>query len=104
MRLAQAIPERLMRDTQRIGSARTRLLAVGPRVTERAGSALALQAARLDDLSPLKILARGYAAAFGGDGHTVVRSVTQVSTGQRIVVRVSDGRIGCQVTDVQTEE
>jgi exodeoxyribonuclease VII large subunit len=80
------------------------MLTVGPRITDRANAALRLQAARLDDLSPLKILSRGYAAAFTADGHTVVRSVAQVAEGERIVVKVSDGRIGCAVTDVQLEE
>ena len=73
-------------------------------MTERWTGALALQAARLDDLSPLKVLARGYAAAFAADGRTVVTSVSQVPVGERIVVRVADGRIGCAVTDTEVEE
>jgi exodeoxyribonuclease VII large subunit len=104
MRLQRAIPERLERDRGRVRLARERLRSAGTRLTERAEASIRLQAARLDDLSPLKILGRGYAAAFGDDGRSVVRSVDQVSEGNRIVVRVSDGRIGCAVTDVHKEE
>ena len=103
-RLQRAIPERLARDTTRLEVARRRLATVGPHLTARPEAALRLQAARLDDLSPLRILARGYAAAFAEDGTTVVRSVRQVSPGDRLVVRVADGRIGCAVGDIETEE
>lgn len=104
VRLERAIPERLARDEQRVAHARDRLRALGPRVIERGESKLALAAARLDDLSPLAILARGYSATFAQDGHAVVRSIDQVSPGDALVVRVSDGRIGCTVIDTQKED
>jgi exodeoxyribonuclease VII large subunit len=97
VRLERALPERLARDAERVRNARMRLAGVGPRVTQSAETRIALGAARLDDLSPLAILRRGYAAAFAEDGHTVVRSITQVSEGDRVVVRVSDGRLECTV-------
>jgi exodeoxyribonuclease VII large subunit len=103
LRLQRAIPERLARDAERLGRARERLKSAGFRVTERSQSEVRLHAARLEDLSPLKILSRGYAAAFGDDGHTVVRSVDQVAEGDHIVVRVSDGQLGCAVTDIHGE-
>ncbi len=98
-RLERALPERIARERQRMGFAHDRLASVGPRITERAAAKLGLAAARLEDLSPLAILARGYSASFADDGRTVVRSVGQVSAGDRLYVRVSDGRIGCVVTD-----
>ena len=55
-------------------------------------------AAKLDAMSPLKVLMRGYAMALTDDA-TVVRSVQQVSTGDQICVSVSDGKIYASVTD-----
>lgn len=104
MRLQRAIPDRLARDTQRVMFMHTRLRVVGPRISDRVEAMVGTAAARLDDLSPLKVLGRGYAAAFGPDGRTVVRSTAQVSPGDRITVRVADGAIGCDVTEVKTEE
>ena len=104
LRLNQAIPERLERDGQRLASARQRMRSVAPHLTTRPESALRLQAARLDDLSPLRILARGYSATFAADGHTVIRSVAQVTQGDRVTVRVSDGRMDCVIQATEREE
>lgn len=48
--------------------------------------------AKLDAMSPLKVLTRGYALASDGEGH-LIRTVGQVKPGQPITVRVSDGEI-----------
>ena len=48
--------------------------------------------AKLDAMSPLKVLTRGYALAGDEDGN-LIRTVQQVTPGQTITVRVSDGII-----------
>lgn len=53
-------------------------------------------ASKLDALSPLKVLGRGYAIPRKADGG-VVRSVTDVAPGDGIKLRVADGEISCQV-------
>lgn len=52
--------------------------------------------AGLDALSPLKVLSRGYAIARREDG-TVVSAVGDVTTGDSLSLRVTDGEISCQV-------
>ena len=54
--------------------------------------------AKLDAMSPLKVLTRGYAMAQTESGE-VIRSVEQVHTGDPITVTVSDGQIHAAVTD-----
>lgn len=103
MRLRRALPERLERDSQRVEYARERLVRSGPRLLEGPGARMALAAARLQDLSPLAILARGYSASFLADGRTVFREAAQVASGDRVIVRVSDARIGCTVNDIEME-
>ena len=56
--------------------------------------------AKLDAMSPLKVLTRGYAMA-QTEGGEVVRSVSQVHTGDQINVSLSDGRLLATVTDVK---
>lgn len=52
-------------------------------------------AASLDALSPLKVLGRGYAIAYGPKG--VVRSAKDAGTGDEVLLKVSDGEIPCIV-------
>ncbi len=52
-------------------------------------------AASLDALSPLKVLARGYAIAQGPGG--VVRSVRNVKAGDSLRLTLSDGAVDCTV-------
>jgi exodeoxyribonuclease VII large subunit len=104
MRLARAIPERVARDVQRLDYARGRLLRAGPVLVENARATLAVGAARLGDLSPLGILARGYAVCFAQDGTTVVKSMSGVGVGDAVVVRVRDGLIGASVTGLTQQE
>ena len=58
------------------------------------------QTAKLDAMSPLKVLTRGYAMAQKKDG-TVLRSVGQVEIADEIAITVGDGRISAMVTDVK---
>ncbi|MBQ8834567.1 MAG: exodeoxyribonuclease VII large subunit [Oscillospiraceae bacterium] len=53
---------------------------------------------KLDAMSPLKVLTRGYSMAQTGDG-TVVRSVSQVELGERITLSLSDGKLSATVMD-----
>ena len=53
-------------------------------------------AASLDAMSPLRVLARGYAIAADGEGNTV-RSVKAVSPGDKISLRFADGQARCLV-------
>ena len=53
---------------------------------------------KLDAMSPLKVLTRGYSMAQAEDGQ-LLRSVSQVELGQRITVFLSDGRIQATVMD-----
>ena len=56
---------------------------------------LARLAAGLDALSPLKVLGRGYAIAKGPKG--LVRSVKDLSPGDSLELRLSDGEVRCEV-------
>ena len=53
---------------------------------------------KLDAMSPLKVLTRGYSMAQTRDG-TVVRSVAQVELGERITVSLSDGKLSATVME-----
>jgi exodeoxyribonuclease VII large subunit len=90
---------------RRLGGIRTRLVAVDGRLASgvakrrhAADARLRGTAARLESLSPLRVLARGYAVAFTADG-TVIRDADTVRPGQQIALRVEHGQIDCTVND-----
>lgn len=56
-------------------------------------------AAKLDALSPLKVLSRGYSIAMDASG-TALRDVKDVSVGDKVTVRLNTGTLDCCVEDV----
>lgn len=56
---------------------------------------LAAYGAKLDALSPLKVLSRGYSLSYHGE--QVVKSVNDVRSGDRLDLQLSDGKIRCTV-------
>lgn len=102
--LSRAIPDRLVRDARRLELAQVRMVRVGQRIPEQAAKRVAIGAARLSALSPLAILARGYAVGFAADGRTVLRSPDDVRVGDRIELRVEHGTIGAVVDSTRPLE
>ena len=56
--------------------------------------------AKLDAMSPLKVLTRGYSVAENEEGQ-IIRSVSQIEKGSGVNVFVSDGVFSATVTDVK---
>ena len=63
---------------------------------------LSALAAKLDALSPLKVLSRGYAMA-RTDGGRLVTSVADLCKGDTLYMDMCDGTIVCMVQDIQKE-
>ena len=101
--LNQAELALLHRYRDSLVSLQTVLEKVGTKSLEPRVSEVALMAARLHDLSPLKTLARGWSIAHNEDG-VVVQSITQVKPGDRLSVRVKDGLIDANVISTDTAD
>ncbi len=99
--LRNVLPSRLGRDSERLGYMRESLVGVGSRLLDRPSDLVAMTSARLHDLSPLGILSRGYAVCYAQDGTTIVKSTDGVDPGDRVSIRVSDGRIHAVVEDTE---
>ncbi|HEY6507540.1 MAG TPA: exodeoxyribonuclease VII large subunit [Vicinamibacterales bacterium] len=89
-----------------LGSVRRRLdahrLAIDAHVARRrqgATSRLATAIGRLDALSPLAVLARGYALCWTDDRATVIRRASQVQPGDTVRVRLGEGELRCDVRE-----
>jgi exodeoxyribonuclease VII large subunit len=102
-RLQQALPVRLQRDQQLTCTMRARLALLGANLLSPFQSAVGLNAAQLDSLSPLAVLARGYSIAHDQSGR-VINGVDAVDLNQQIVVRLADGFLGCTVDEKRHED
>ena len=84
---------------QRAGSLellKNRLIAAQNQNITRKNNQYIAAVSKLDAMSPLKVLSRGYAMARKEDG-TVIRSVAQTEPGERITIRISDGSLSATV-------
>lgn len=82
------------------------LLSRGAALVEGYDAQWKLAASRLNDLSPLAVIGRGYALARNDEGR-IVSSIADAPVGSRIAVRVADGTLSADVVaathDEQTE-
>lgn len=62
-----------------------------------------MNTAKLDALSPLKVLTRGYSVAKSAEG-TVISSVSQIKKDDRVSVTVSDGRFFATVVEKEQSD
>ena len=76
-----------------------RLTAAFSETVQRKHRSFAALTAKLDAMSPLKVLARGYSMASDGQG-TLLRSVKQIKPGDRLTVRFADGSASAVVEEV----
>ena len=124
-RLARAIPDALAKDAHTLDSLAQKLALVGPariaaaqaevqalharlvnvgaHVLEQPRAAHAMCAAKLEALSPLKVLSRGYSITYAADERAVVRSVDDVAVGDDVFVQLHDGRLACTVASSERQ-
>lgn len=94
-------PERLFADqSQRLDTASRRLREALELHLQQDEHKLALAAARLDSLSPLAVLARGYSVSQKAD-YTLISSVDELKWGDELLTTVADGVITSVVQQVE---
>jgi exodeoxyribonuclease VII large subunit len=94
----------------RLGAVRTRLVAregqlqaaVRRRIS-RAQARLGALAARIDGLSPLAVLGRGYSVTWNADRTRIIRDASTVNAGDSISITVERGSIAATVDTVSRE-
>ncbi len=110
-RLARYAESAVMKDPQRILYPYATALAAGEEKlrlavrqrTDGEKHRLSVLAERLQGLSPLAVLARGYGAISSADGR-LIRHVSDLTTGAEVRIRLADGTADAQITHVTEED
>ena len=88
---------RLVRNDTQFAAALTRR-------RHAAESSFRTLAARLDGLSPLAVLARGYAVCWNDSRTEVIRSSAAASPGDHVIVTLGAGELRCEVNESRSED
>jgi exodeoxyribonuclease VII large subunit len=91
---------------RRLGHVRTRLVAAEGRLgsaaakrVHEAEARLRAGAARLESLSPLAVLGRGYAVCWNADKTAIIRDASAVKAGDEIHVTLHQGELDARITN-----
>ena len=90
----------LDRREKDLGLLKEKLLAAQNRELSKAQQKYVANVAKLDAMSPLKVLSRGYAMAQKETGE-LIRSVKQTTTGENIVVSLADGKLNASILSIK---
>ena len=81
----------------------TRLIAGQKSILDRKKQTLVRLSAKLDAMSPLRVLGRGYSVAMKQDG-SVLHAAEDTAVGEMISVRLQKGSLMAQVQEIQEEK
>ncbi|MGH7410168.1 MAG: exodeoxyribonuclease VII large subunit, partial [Candidatus Methylomirabilis sp.] len=102
---------RLLNPMERIRMQRRRLMELWRDLTGWAdrqlvvlGGELRAAVGKLDSLSPLAILSRGYSICLRLPDHQIVKESTTLFAGDEVEVRLHRGRVHCDVRQIMVEE
>jgi exodeoxyribonuclease VII large subunit len=103
-RLAAAVRRLLQGETRGLGGRVGLLRARGPeRRLLQAREEFSGRVGRLEALSPLAVLGRGYSITLDGEGRGVLRDAERVAVGSTVTTRLRRGRLLSRVTEVRSE-
>jgi exodeoxyribonuclease VII large subunit len=94
--------KRLAAIRTRLVTGEGRLAAAIVRSHHRADAQLRGCASRLESLSPLAVLGRGYAVCWNADNTQIIRSAADVAVGDAVRVTLATGELDCEVRDRKT--
>ncbi len=102
-RMRHSLQRRVRSEHAHVERNERRLVQLTRQLVQRRADRLARQTDKLDALSPLAALRRGYAVPQDPDGR-VLRRIQDFHAEQRFRLRVTDGTVDCQVVQTRPEE
>lgn len=98
---AQSPENRLKLMEERLANLQNRAETAVKRNFDRCSAQLAEKAAKLDSLSPLKVMARGYSLVYKDD--ELVRDSADLTVGQEVILRFGKGSARAEIIEINGE-
>ena len=98
---ARDVRRRLADVRGRLAASRGRLHAAATRNHDQAEARFRVLVGRLENLSPLAVLARGYAVCWNADRTAIISRARTVREGDRVRVTLHDGELQCEVRETE---
>jgi exodeoxyribonuclease VII large subunit len=94
---ARDLARRLAAIRGRLTVAQGRMIGAADRARHRADARFRAMAGRLENLSPLAVLGRGYAVCWNADKTAIIRDAEAAAPGEAVRVTLSRGELSCRV-------
>jgi exodeoxyribonuclease VII large subunit len=99
----QDMTARIATTRQRLQGTTQRLHSIAFKIVNTDRTRVNRASIRLQSLSPLAVMSRGYALVYAADG-TLLRSAADTAAGQRVHARLAHGTLVAEVLETTTEE
>lgn len=96
------LSQKAAKNEHRLSALETRMSAAGNNTLNAAAKALGLQTTKLDTLSPLAVLGRGYSITQKASDGSILTKAIDTAAGERLKIRLADGNIDAEVIDTGT--
>ncbi len=101
--LNTAMSVRFAKDTADLNLKTTTVLHLGQTLVDPFSQQAALVASRINDLSPLRTLERGWSVVKNKEG-SIVSSITEVSAGEEVDIQVRDGVLHATINESNSSD
>lgn len=101
-KISNILTETVIRNKNKTENYERKIISLAENSFSEKVKKLAVNVAKLDALSPLKVMTRGYSVAQGKCG--ILKSVTDAKEGDEITVKLADGTLDCTVENINKEQ
>lgn len=96
-KLIHIVTRKIDEQKRKLDLEKTKISNIGKNILSKRKGDFSALVGKLDALSPLKILTRGY--AFVQKDDNIVKSINEVEIGDKIVLHLNDGKLNCDVLE-----
>ncbi|MCX7903963.1 MAG: exodeoxyribonuclease VII large subunit [Caloramator sp.] len=96
-KIVNILIRKINEEKRKLELERTKILNIGNNLLTKRRGEFSVLVGKMDALSPLKVLTRGY--AFVEKDDNIVKSIKEIEIGDKLVLHLNDGKVNCDVLE-----